>query len=343
MIRVAHILFSSELGGAEQVAINISRNLNDCYHFTYFSPSGPIQNSVMAERIEYQSFDPKQIIKLKREIEATKPDIIHAHDFKASFLANFLFRHIPIVTHIHQSPLWQTTCNLKSIAFKHVADKSARVIYVSKWAKESYIFQDKLTNTTVIPNGVDIERIKELAYLSIPTAFDLLFVGRLEEVKNPERFVEISKRLLVMFPNLKIGIVGDGSLKERLQSLIRELPQISLLGFQSNPYQYMARAKVVLSTSKSDAFGLTMVEAALLGAIPIAPSIGGIAQTTDELNGIVYASDDALLASLRDIFSDALIYKQFKSEISKIDFTKYGQMRFVNQIRQVYEGVLNDD
>ncbi|KZV03661.1 glycosyltransferase [Lactiplantibacillus plantarum] len=51
--------------------------------------------------------------------------------------------------------------------------------------------------------------------------------------------MEISKRLLVMFPNLKIGIVGDGSLKERLQSLIRELPQISLLGFQSNPYQYM--------------------------------------------------------------------------------------------------------
>nr|WP_252903890.1 glycosyltransferase [Secundilactobacillus oryzae] len=96
--------------------------------------------------------------------------------------------------------------------------------------------------------------------------------------------------------------MGDGTLKERISEQIENIAQIELLGFSSNPYKYMVNAKVVLSTSKSDAFGLTMVEAALLGAIPFAPSIGGIAQTTSKVNGIVYSSDDELVELLSRVF-----------------------------------------
>lgn len=47
-----------------------------------------------------------------------------------------------------------------------------------------------------------------------------------------------------------------------------------------------------------------MVEAALLGAIPFAPRIGGISQTAARVNGLVYASDAELLAVLTRLFSD---------------------------------------
>ncbi|KLD58645.1 hypothetical protein WP50_24750 [Lactiplantibacillus plantarum] len=71
--------------------------------------------------IQYQSFTPKKICEFKHKIEALKPDIIHAHDFKASFLVNLLFNNIPIITHIHQAPKWQTSYNWKSIAFQYIA------------------------------------------------------------------------------------------------------------------------------------------------------------------------------------------------------------------------------
>jgi glycosyltransferase involved in cell wall biosynthesis len=96
----------------------------------------------------------------------------------------------------------------------------------------------------------------------------------------------------------------------------------------------------VLSTSKSDAFGLTMVEAALLGAIPCAPRIGGISQTAARVNGIVYAGDNELLAVLTRLFADEKFYQETKAKIAAVDFSDYEQRQFIQRIQQVYEGVM---
>ncbi|MGO3490340.1 MAG: glycosyltransferase [Lactiplantibacillus plantarum] len=340
MTKIVHVLFSAKLGGAEQVVINISRGLSGSYDFTYCSQSGSIQESLQAVGIAYQSFSPKQLLKFRRAILALQPDIIHAHDFKASFLVNLPFHQVPIITHIHQAPIWQTSVNWKSLAFQYIGNKSSRVLYVSDWAKESYRFHKHLTNTAIIPNGIDSSRICQLATASTTIAFDLLFVGRLEDVKDPVRFVRIAHKLLDTIPELKIGIVGDGSLSAHIAKQIAATPQIRWLGFKSNPYKYMRHAKVVLSTSKSDAFGLTMVEAALLGAIPFAPRIGGLSQTAARVNGIVYASDDELLAVLTRLFSDDPFYQATKAKIAAVDFSDYEQRRFIQRIQQVYEGVM---
>ncbi|MGO3900038.1 MAG: glycosyltransferase, partial [Lactiplantibacillus argentoratensis] len=253
MTKIVHVLFSAKLGGAEQVVINISKGLSEFYDFTYCSQAGSIQESLQAVGIAYQSFSPKQLLKFRRAIRALQPDIIHAHDFKASFLVNLLFHHVPIVTHIHQAPVWQTSVNWRSVAFQYIGNKSSRVLYVSDWAKQSYLFHNHLSNTAIIPNGIDSSRVRQLATASTTTAFDLLFVGRLEDVKDPARFVRIAHKLLDAIPELKIGIVGDGSLRTHIAKQIAATPQIRWLGFKSNPYKYMRHAKVVLSTSKSDA------------------------------------------------------------------------------------------
>lgn len=64
MTKIVHVLFSSKLGGAEQVAINISKNLSGSYNFVYVSPSGPIQESLKTLGIQYQSFTPKKFVNL---------------------------------------------------------------------------------------------------------------------------------------------------------------------------------------------------------------------------------------------------------------------------------------
>lgn len=343
MTKVVHVLFSSKLGGAEQVAINISENLKSAYDFTYFSPAGSIQECLTDAEIAYRTFNPKRIFEFVRTMKAIDPDIIHAHDFKASFLVNLLFHHIPIVTHIHQAPRWQRGRNWKSIAFKYVGRNSAQVLYVSDYAKESYRYQHKLSNATIVPNGIDMARIVKMASPTPAQTFDLLFVGRLAEVKDPEKFVEIAQQLLVTNPELTVGIIGDGVLKERISHLIQATPQIKLLGFQSNPYQYMAAAKVVLSTSKSDGFGLTMVEAALLGAIPIAPPVGGISHTAVKVNGFIYMQEDALIEFLARLFSDAEFYCENKLRLANADLHYYDKTRFIDQIQRVYQEVLSDD
>lgn len=71
MTKVVHVLFSSKLGGAEQVAINISENLKSAYDFTYFSPAGPIQECLADAEIDYRTFNPKRIFEFVRTMKAT--------------------------------------------------------------------------------------------------------------------------------------------------------------------------------------------------------------------------------------------------------------------------------
>ena len=67
------------------------------------------------------------------------------------------------------------------------------------------------------------------------------------------------------------------------------------------------------------------------------PRIGGLSQTAARVNGIVYTSDDELLAVLTRLFSDDPFYQTTKAKIAAVDFSDYEQKRF---IQQVYKGVM---
>ncbi len=66
-------------------------------------------------------------------------------------------------------------------------------------------------------------------------------------------------------------ILGQGPERGRLESLIQELgveQEVSLPGFDNNPYAYMARSAVFALSSRSEALSLVLIEALFLG-VPI--------------------------------------------------------------------------
>lgn len=66
----------------------------------------------------------------------------------------------------------------------------------------------------------------------------------------------------------KLLILGKGKLKARLESMIRELnlqEDVELMGFQTNPYAYLARADLFLHSSRSEGLSVALVEALALG------------------------------------------------------------------------------
>ncbi len=78
---------------------------------------------------------------------------------------------------------------------------------------------------------------------------------------------------------------------------------------------------------------------------PLLKVVSGISlhpQTASKVNGIVYSSDDELVELLSRVFSDVVFYKKTTSEMSKVEMNYYDQGRFIEQIRQEYEGVLNN-
>ena len=95
----------------------------------------------------------------------------------------------------------------------------------------------------------------------------LLSVGRLTPQKRFDtliRAVSIARR----HRPLRVVVLGEGEDKGRLESLTRELGLgdcVSLPGFVSNPYAYMARADLYVVSSAWEGFPNTVVEAMACG------------------------------------------------------------------------------
>src|SRR5579871_1139229 len=111
----------------------------------------------------------------------------------------------------------------------------------------------------VIYNLYDLEKIRRLAQEPTPSQYDPLWeqptvvsVGSLIYQKGHEHlirgFAAAKKRLAA----LQLLLIGEGELEGRLRALASELgveSSVHFVGFDSNPYRYMARAQVFVLPS----------------------------------------------------------------------------------------------
>jgi len=90
--------------------------------------------------------------------------------------------------------------------------------------------------------------------------FDGCFVGRIHPSKGVFDLVEIWSRVCKRMPNARLVIVGDGSeqyvskLRKRIEELSLE-PQISLKGFQRNPFSWIKASRVFLYPDHEIVYG----------------------------------------------------------------------------------------
>jgi glycosyltransferase involved in cell wall biosynthesis len=102
----------------------------------------------------------------------------------------------------------------------------------------------------------------------------LLYAGRVSKEKNVETFLSLDR------PGTKV-VVGDGPIRERLQ---REYPKVKFLGYRTGLAlaECYANADLFVFPSKTDTFGLVMIEAMACG-VPVAayPVVGPIDVVTE--------------------------------------------------------------
>lgn len=100
----------------------------------------------------------------------------------------------------------------------------------------------------------------------------ILSVGRLTPAKGYDTLLRSFARVLEK-ESAKLVILGQGPEQERLETLSSELEiesHIDLPGFDENPYRYMAKADLFVSSSRSEGFGNVIVEALGCGTSVVA-------------------------------------------------------------------------
>jgi glycosyltransferase involved in cell wall biosynthesis len=140
--------------------------------------------------------------------------------------------------------------------------------------------------TRVIPNGVECDEVRAArgnGMLAGQTV--VLAVGRLDAYKGMDRLLAALPHLP---PEFAIAIVGQGSQRSHLEKLAHELrvhTRLHMLGSLSRTdlLGWFRRADVFVSLSAHEAFGLTVVEAAVAGAPVLASDIPAHRETASYL------------------------------------------------------------
>lgn len=279
--KVLHLLSSNKYSGAENVVCTIIENqYNDKYDMYYTSPDGPISEVLKKREINFISLKKLNISNLKKIIKEYQFDVIHAHDFKASFIAARSGFNKRIISHLHHNPPFIKYWNLWTLLYKIVNKKFYKVAVVSAPVLDNSIFKNYIEKKTIIlGNVVDKDRIVELSKEYKTKKYDLAFFGRLVSLKRPILFLNIVCELKKENPNIKAVLIGEGDLYEDCFKYIKENnleKNVDFLGFKSNPFPIIKNSKFVVMPSIHEGLPMSAIETLCLNVPLLNSGAGGL-------------------------------------------------------------------
>lgn len=229
--------------------------------------------------------DFKFVCSLSDYLKLQQPDLIWSHSDPTNF-SSVLARKIssvkvPIVWSIHIAPLFR---GKKRLYLNALIRECHGLHAVSNDVAESLLGQISESSAirsriTAIYNPINAARILSLA--KMPTDHKWLMrnhstdddpktvvaLGHLIRRKNFEMLIRAFTRVLDTI-DAKLIILGEGSRRESLENLTRELQvdhAISMPGWVANPYSYMSKAHLSVLSSNSEGFSIFLAEALICG------------------------------------------------------------------------------
>ncbi len=302
-MKVLHLLTTQTFSGAENVVCQIVGMFQDDadVEMVYCSLDGQIREALQERNIAFAPVEKVSVKEIKRVIAEQKPDVVHAHDMRASFVAAMACGKIPLISHIHGKVPDAAKVSKRSIAYSFAAKKAKHIFWVSESSYCGYVFSKFVAKkSSVLYNTINISTLLEKAAQDKNAYdYDIVFLGRLAEEKDPCRFVRVVKIIAKQFPQVRVAMVGTGTLKSVVADAIRAegLEQnIFLLGFQTNPFGILKNAKLMLMTSRREGTPMCALEAMALGVPVVCTPTDGLKEIVRNGETGFWAETDEMLA-----------------------------------------------
>ena len=228
-------------------------------------------------------------------------------------------------------------------------EKAAKIVSISDVTTNSIqtLFPEHANKIVEIYNAVNIKKIREKAesFTEIKLRHpSIIYVGRLDENKNPLRMVDIFQQVAKVNSTIHLYFLGKGGLESQVWKKVGEyglLERVHILGYVDNPFPIMQQADVCCMTSRSEGFPMSLLESVALYVPFVSTAVGGAKILANkERCGRVYATDEEAAEYILEFLgkSREVIKEECEKSIGRFDLNVY-----ISKIEQLFDEVLEKE
>lgn len=310
------------------------------------------------EAIAFEKASLFTLLKFMCLVRVFKPHIVHTHDFMGCLygVGSKWFYDIPVtITTLHGDP--NRYQKWKLILLRFLLRKTDKVICVSHAIRKECIkiFKLPFHKFVTIYNGVNLERFNpdQVVCEKITTESEkgnviIGTVGRLFPFKGHQYLIRAMTLVLQQVTNVNLWIIGDGPLRQFLESLVAELgisEYVVFLGEHADIPQLILQMDIFVLPSLTEGLPLTVLEALAMEKPVIASNVGGIPEfIEDSYSGILVEPRDS--AGLAHVILKLLSNKEKAKELAangrRLVSTHFSSEYIASQIAALYTNCLQN-
>jgi len=308
--------------------------------------------------------------KIKKHIQELAIDIIHSHHpyllgKTAQKYAKEL--NVPLIFTLH-TPYYQYLAPLAGsfgqmldsflleILSKY-ANKCGAVIVPTRAVKETIKHAKINPPVYILPSGIDINKFSQCKKLKnkqnlgfTPSDVILLTVARLSYEKNVDFIIEAFSQITKFTDRVNLIIVGGGSQKLKLQSLVKSLGLKNKVIFTGKlPYKklpvYYGASDILLYSSLVDTQGLALCEAMASG-LPIVSTNQAAGPRSliknDKIGYLVPPDTNAFSQKVLELINNKEKRQEFGLNAKK-EAKKYDRKLLAKKLEKIYMNLAKND
>ena len=375
MKKVLFLIHDMGQGGAEKVLVNLVNNMDDSkFDITVMTLFDSGENrQFLRQNVKYETWCKKMIPGNSHLMKMLSPRQLHKliikehYDIEVAYLEGPCARVIsgcsdPTVKKLAWIHIEQHTTERAAASFRCVSEAKEcyrrfdRIICVSQTVKQDFAQALQIpVPHEVLYNTNESDKILRLSQEAVDQgmmdsdAIKLVGVGKLLKSKGFDRVARIVKRLKEQGYPVHFYILGEGPVRSSLQEYIQQNGlecSITLLGYQLNPYKYVAKCDLFVCASFAEGFSTAATEALIVGTPVCTVEVSGMKEMLGENNeyGIVVENnDEALYQGIKRFFVEPglLEYYTKQAEMRGKDFSTKKTVQAVQKMMfLLYEGLI---
>lgn len=366
---VLHVIETWGVGGAETVCVDVASGIDR----SRFRSIGAVQRegwvyeTMRARGLEPVVVRPGKHMRdltylwgLVRVCRRERVRLLQSHLVTSSLYTCVVGRllSIPVVSTFHGVIDFDPRRRLARVEARTISRLAARLVFVSEGLRKEFLatYRARADRTVVIHNGIDADAFRPAPdralrqRLGIPeAAIVVAAVGNIRTAKAYDELLRVADRLRDAQPPMHFVIAGweRQPLYDQLLQLRQELrleDRVSFLGYVDDPRTVFGSADIYLSTSSTEGFSLTTVQA-MASELPVVVTRSGGPEeiVTDRVDGLLFpvGATSEIAGALAALATNVAERRRLGEAGRQTVLRRFTTDRMVARYQQVYDELVD--